>query len=116
MVKVFVGLFLIGSALYMGVMLIPPFWGNYEFQDAIRTEATMQTYTTKPEADIRDSMYKKAQEYGIPVEKEQIKVMRTGSQGSGSITITVPYTVHVDVPGYPFDLHFNASTSNQSPM
>jgi hypothetical protein len=116
MIKVGLGVFLIVAALYLGVSLVPPFWGNYEFQDAVKTEATLQTYTTKPEGDIRESVYKKAQEFGIPVTKDEIKVQRTGSQGSGSLNISVVYVVHIDLPGYPLDLHFDASTNNRSPF
>ncbi len=114
--KVGLGVFLIVAAIYLGISLVPPFWGNYEFQDAIKTEATLQTYTTKPESDIRDSVYKKAQEFGIPIAKEQIKVLRTGTQGTGSLSISAPYTVHIDLPGYPLDLHFEAASNNQSPF
>ena len=48
--------------------------------------------------------------------KDQIKVQRHGTQGTGSLTIRAPYTVHLDLPGYPVDLHFDASTENKSPF
>ena len=114
--KVVLGLFLIVAALYLGVSLVPPFWGNYEFQDAVKTEATLQTYTTKPESDIRDAVYKKAQEFDVPITKDQIKVVRTGTQGTGSLSISALYVVHIDLPGYPLDLHFDASSNNKSPF
>jgi hypothetical protein len=46
--------------------------------------------------------------------REQIKVQRTGLQGSGSVSIDAPYLVHVDLPGYPLDLRFDPSTRNRS--
>ena len=55
-----------------------PFFSNYQFEDAIRTEAQMDTYNTKTDDQIRDSVYKKAQELDVPVTREQIKVQRTG--------------------------------------
>ena len=67
------------------------------------------TYTTKPEDAIRDEIFKKAQELDIPIAKEQIKVQRVGVANAGSVSIDAPYTVHVDLPGYPLDLHFDAS-------
>jgi hypothetical protein len=114
--KLIFGIFVIVVAIYLGVELIPVYYANYQFQDIVKTEATLETYTAKPEADIQDALYKKAQEYEIPLTKEQIKVQRHGSTGVGSLTINAPYNVHLDLPGYPVDLHFDASTENKSPF
>lgn len=115
-IKLIIGLFVIVASVYMGAELVPVYYANYQFQDVIKTEATLQTYTTKPESEIQETIYKKAVEYEIPVKKEQIKVQRTGTQGTGTLSIYAPYTVHVDIPGYPMDLHFDASTQNKSPF
>jgi len=115
-VKMIFGLLVIVSAVYLGAELIPVYYANYEFQDAISTEATLETYTTKPESDIQQMVFKKAQDLEIPVNKEQIKVLRHGSTGVGSLSIQAPYDVHLDFPGYPVDLHFSVSTDNKSPF
>jgi len=115
-VKLILGVFIIGTGIYLGAELIPVYYANYEFADVVKTEATMQTYTTKPEGEIQDSIYKKARELDIPLDKDHIKVRRTGSQGTGTLTIDAPYTVHIDIPGYPLDLHFDPSTLNKSPF
>jgi hypothetical protein len=115
-IKMIFGIAVIVVGVYLGATLIPIYYSNYEFQDIIKTEATLETYTTKPEADIQQAIYKKAQEYDIPLNKEQIKVQRRGNQGTGSLTIMAPYTVHVNLPGYPLDLHFDPSTENKSPF
>jgi hypothetical protein len=113
-IKLFFGIFLIGASIYMGVELVPPYYSNYEFQDAIKAEALNSTYSPKSEADIRDAVFKLAQGYSIPIAKEGIKVQRSGAQNSGSIDIDAPYIVHLDLPGYPFDLHFDPNTQNKS--
>jgi hypothetical protein len=110
------GIFVIVAGLYLGAELVPVYYENYQFQDIVKTEATLETYTNKPEADIRDSLFKKAQTLDIPLSKDQIKVQRHGTTGTGSLTISAPYTVHLDLPGYPVDLHFDASTDNKSPF
>ncbi|PYV59316.1 MAG: hypothetical protein DMG90_10595 [Acidobacteria bacterium] len=112
--KAIVGIVAIVAAVYLCATLIPPFFSNYQFEDAIKTEAQMSTYSTKSEEQIRDTIYKKAQELEIPMNREQIKVQRTGLQGSGSVSIDAPYLVHVDLPGYPLDLRFDPSTRNRS--
>jgi hypothetical protein len=114
--KLIFGIFIIATGVYLGSTLIPIFYDNYEFADVIKTEATLQTYTTKTENDIQDSIFKKAQELSIPLRKDQIRVQRRGPQGTGSLTINAAYTVHVDLPGYPMDLHFDPSTENKSPF
>ncbi len=114
--KLVFGIFVIAVAIYLGVQLVPVYYANYQFKDAVNTEATLETYTTKPEADIRDAVYKQAQQGGIPIEKDQIKVQRTGTVGTGALLISAPYTVHIDFPGYPMDLHFDVSSDNKSPF
>jgi hypothetical protein len=112
-IKLFGGILLIVGVVYLCAVLIPPYFSNYEFEDAIKTEAQMATYSTKPEDAIRDTIFKKAQDLEIPVGKEDIQVKRSGSQGTGSVLIQAHYTVHVDLPGYPMDLEFNPSTRNK---
>jgi hypothetical protein len=114
--KLIFGIFVIVAGIYLGAELVPVYYENYQFQDDVKTEATLETYTAKPEDAIRDAIYKKAQGLDIPLTKDQIKVQRHGTQGTGSLTISAPYTVHLDLPGYPVDLHFDASTENKSPF
>jgi len=114
--KMIFGIFVIVAALYLGVVLIPPYMSNYQFEDVVKSEAMMNTYNNRPESDIRDEVFKKAQDLDIPITKDQIKVVRVGSAGSGSLTIDTRYTVHVDLPGYPLDLQFDPSTRNRSPF
>jgi hypothetical protein len=112
-IKAVFGIFVMVATVYLGVQLIPPYFSNYQFEDAIKNEATLSTYSLKPEDAIRDTIFKKAQDLEIPVGKDGIKVRRNGAVGSGSLVIEADYTVHVDLPGYPLDLHFNPSTSNK---
>jgi hypothetical protein len=112
--KLITGIFLIVAAVYLIAVLAPPYFSNYQFEDAIKTEAQLGTYSTKSEDAIRDSVFKKAQDLDVPIAKEQIKVQRIGVTGAGSLSIEAPYTVHVNLPGYPLDLHFEASTRNKS--
>jgi len=115
-IKLGIGLAVIVVAVYLGAELIPVYYNNYQFKDVIKTEATLETYTTKPETDIQEMIFKKAQDLEIPLSREQIKVQRHGVTGTGSLTIVAPYTVHVELPGYPLDLHFDPSTENKSPF
>lgn len=112
-IKLIFGLFLIVGVVYVCAELMPPYFAEYQFEDAIESEARISTYSTKTEEAIRDSIYAKAQDLEIPVNKEQIKVHRVGPQGSGYLLIETSYNVHVDLPGYPMDLQFHPSTKNK---
>jgi len=111
--KLFIGIIFVVVAIFVSVALIPPYWANYQFEDAIKTEALMATNSTKTEDAIRDSVYKRAQDFGVPLEKEKIKVTHVGANGTGSVTIEAPYSVTVNIPGYPIVLNFDAITTNK---
>jgi hypothetical protein len=114
--KLAFGLVIVAAALYLCVELVPPYYSNYEFQDAIQNEALMATNSSKSEDAIRDTVFKRAQDLQIPVTKEGIQVHRIGVQGSGSVSIEVPYNIHLDMILYPMDLHFDASATNKGAM
>jgi hypothetical protein len=111
--KLVFGIGLIIAVIYCSWMIIPPFFANYEFEDAIKNEALHATYTTRNEEDIRNSLMKQAKDLDIPITKEQIKVQRQGSFGQGTLAIDVDYTVRVDLPAYPLNLHFHPTTANK---
>ncbi len=111
--KMVFGIVIIVAAVILIASLAPPYFSNYQFQDTLRTESQMTTYTTKTEDVIRDEVFKKAQEMDIPISREQIKVVRNGAVGTGSVEIDAAYTVHVNLPLYPVDLNFTASARNK---
>lgn len=111
--KLILGVVLIALVVIAGIEVVPPYFANYQFEDAINTAALEATYSTKSEDDIRGIIYKKAQELEIPLTAEEIKVQRVGNQGTGSVAIEANYIVHVNMPGYPFDLPLHAATKNK---
>ena len=112
-IKLIVVFGVLAVAVYVSAEVIPPYFANYEFQDTLDTEARMGTYSTKGDEPIRDAVFKRAQDLEIPVTREQIKVQRTGMGGTSTVVIETDYTVHVDLPGYPMDLHFHPESKNR---
>ncbi|HVO60616.1 MAG TPA: DUF4845 domain-containing protein [Terriglobales bacterium] len=112
-VKLLVGIGAIIAVIVIGIQVLPPYMKNYQFQDALNNEALAATYSTKTEDEIRDIAYKAAKENDIPIKPEQIKVTRSGGMGTGNLVIEANYTVHVDLPGYPLDLNFQATSKNK---
>jgi hypothetical protein len=97
----------------VGVKVIPPFFANYELEDAIKTEATQATYTARTEDDIRESVIKQARGYDIALTPKQVHVQRIGGFGTGTLAIDAEYTVPVELPGYSTTLSFHPSTQNK---
>lgn len=93
--------------------LVPPYFSNYQFEDFIKNEALQSTYGTRTEEDIRDSVVKHAHDYDIPLTAKQVRVSRTGSSGTGTLTIEAQYSVPVSLPGYTTTLEFHPSSSNK---
>jgi hypothetical protein len=112
-IKVLIAASLIGAVVLVGMFVIPPYFANYQFEDDIKNEAMTLTYTTKTEDEIRQIVLKHATDEGIDLAPQQITVQRTGNQGNGTLLIEANYSVHVNLPGYPFDLALHAGTKNK---
>jgi hypothetical protein len=93
--------------------LIPPFFSNYELEDAIKNDALQATYSTRSEEDVRNSVIKQARDYDIQLTPKQVRVVRNGGFGNGTLSIDVNYTVPVDLPGYSTSLEFHPSSNNK---
>jgi hypothetical protein len=114
-IKLVLGFGVILALLYVGWMVIPPYFANYQFEDFIKNTAISGTYSSKSDDDLREIVLKQAKELEIPVTKNEIRITHIGSNASG-LAIEVDYSVHVDLPGYPIDLHFHPATQNKSIM
>ena len=94
---------IVAAAVYLVSMLVPPYFNNYRFDDWIAGESFRGSYWTgKPEAEIRQAVITKAREFDINLRPEQLRVEVEGR----TTRINVNYTVRVDLPFYPIDLHF----------
>jgi hypothetical protein len=111
--KLVFGVAAIILAIYLGVEFVPPYYANYEFEDSLKNEALFGTNNATTEDMIRDNVYKKAQQLEIPIAKEAIVVRKTGTMGTGSVSIDAPYTVHLDLIAFPTDLRFDSSSTNK---
>jgi hypothetical protein len=110
--KLIFGVGIILAMMLVAFKLFPPYFSNYELEDAIKTEAVQSTYTTRSEEDIRDTVIKRARKYDIELTPKQVHVMRNGGIGNGTLAIDVDYTVPVDLPGYTAELDFHPSSKN----
>jgi hypothetical protein len=111
--KLVLGFAVFGVLALVGLKVIPPYFSNYELEDAIKTESVQATYSTRSEDDIRDAIIKQARSYDIALTPKQVKVTRVGGFGQGSLNIEANYSVPLELPGYSTTLEFHPSTKNK---
>jgi hypothetical protein len=111
--KLVLGFLILGAAGLVCFKLIPPFFSNYELEDAMKTEAIQSTYTQRTEDEIRETVIKAARNYDIPLTPKQVHVNRSGGLGNGTLTIDAEYSVPIDFPGYSTTFNFHPSSQNK---
>jgi len=111
--KLIFGVAIFGLVALAGIKIVPPFFSNYELEDAIKTEALQSTYSARTEDDVREAIIKQARNYDIALTPKQVHVSRVGGFGNGSLTIEADYSVPVDLPGYSTSLEFHPSSKNK---
>jgi len=102
--------------LAMGVAAVkiaPPYVNNYEFQDAINTEARFAEtgYPKKTEDDIRQEIAQKAEDLGIPADSQDIQL---DMMSNGNVSISLDYSVPIDLYVYQFTLQFHPHADNHT--
>ncbi|MGB9072192.1 MAG: hypothetical protein WCC22_05935 [Terriglobales bacterium] len=112
-VKMILGLAVMVAMFIVGWAIVPAYFNNYEFEDALKNEALQATYSTRSEEDIREAVVKRAHDYDIPLTAKQVHVSRSGTYGNGSLLIETSYSVPVNLPGYQTTLEFHPSTKNK---
>ena len=109
-IKTLLVLIILGSAIFCAVKVVPPYFANYQLQDSMREEAAYASASRKQADDIRVDIEKKVKELGIPAQSKDIQV----SDDAGNVTISVDYTVPVDLVIFPLQLHFHPQANNAS--
>ena len=110
--KLLFSLAVMGSMIFGAWRMIPPYFANYQFQDAMQTESrfAMAAYPKKGEDEIREDIWKKAKELDIPAKREDIKINIV----NGAIEISADYAVPIDLAVYQFSLSFHPHADNHT--
>jgi hypothetical protein len=107
--KGFIALGMVAAAFYVAWNMIPPYFNNYQLQDALDDIARKNTYTTISDDDLKKIVVTKADTEDIKLKEDQVIVTRK-VDGLG---ISVKYKVHVDMVVHPVDLEFTANSLNK---
>ena len=105
-------LIVLGAMVFAAAKVVPVYFANYQFQDSIQTESkfALADYPKKTPDDIRNDVWNKAQELGIPAEKDAIRV----AMDNKNVEIGLDYSVPIDLAFYQFTLQFHPHADNHS--
>src|SRR5579863_4751412 len=109
-INLLITLIILGSMIFAGVKVIPVYFANYQFQDSLNSESrfALTGYPKRSMDDVRNDIFKKAQDLGIPAKKEDIQV----SMDNGYVSISLDYSVPIDLAVYQFTLQFHPHADN----
>jgi len=100
----------VGFLVFTAVNIVPALFAKFQLQDAIETESRFAVINHKGEDEIREDVWKKMQELGIPATKDAIHVIAA----QRDVTISVDYSVPVDLKVYQFKLDFHPHADNHT--
>jgi len=103
-----IGLF----AVYLGFKFVPAYVSEYQLQDKMQEQARFGIVNRYSEEQVRDNVFKVAQDLELPIKREDIKV----SVSLQTVKISLEYTVPVEMFFYSTELHFSPSSENKSLM
>ena len=100
------------AIIFVCVKVVPPYFANYQFQDAIESESrfALSGYPKKTNDDIVTDVVKKAQELGIPAKPDDVRLVINNTD----VDISLDYSVPIDLVVYQFTLQFHPHADNHT--
>jgi uncharacterized membrane protein len=96
--------------IFVAIKIVPAYVAEFQLVDKMDEQARFAVVNRSSDEQIRTIIYKEIQDLDIPAKREDIKV----SASMQGVTISVDYTVPVDLIVYHLDLHFTPSSKNKS--
>lgn len=113
MVKTALVVLILGSMVFAGIKIVPAYLNNYELQDSMSEAARFALANRQTSDDLQNQIFKKVQDLGIDVKKEDIHV-QVLDPPQALVQISVSYSVPIDLQVYQFDLQFHPHADNRS--
>lgn len=103
---------ILGGMIFTGVKIVPVYFAKYQLQDSIDTESkfALTGYPKKTPDDVRQDVYKKALDLGVPAKPEDIQVNMTPTD----VEINVDYSVPIDLAVYQWAPQFHLHADNRT--
>ena len=106
-------LLVLGTLVFGLYRIVPLYFGYYQLEDAVKEIATLSAVGFLPRSDgtpgrssgtvpeIQEAVLAKAKELEIPLNKENVQVLREGQNVSITVSYVVPVDYLVGVYNYP---------------
>lgn len=101
---------IVAALIFFGVEIVPPYFANYQLQDSIETEARFAAGNNKTQQDILSDVMWKIKDLGIPAQAKDVHV----SMVQDVVTISINYSVPIDLRFYQFTLQFHPHADNST--
>lgn len=101
---------IVAALIFFGAEIVPPYFANYQLQDSIETEARFAAANNKTQQDIQSDVLAKIKDLGIPAQAKDVHVTMV----QGIVTISINYSVPVDLRVYQFNLQFHPHADNST--
>jgi hypothetical protein len=106
--RIALGALVLAALVLFGVVLVPLYYRNYQFQEFVSAAAQRVENHTKPDDLLREWVVEKAASLDLPVKADNVHIQRSAD----GLRIEVRYAVRVDFPGYTVNLHFYPRAGN----
>lgn len=95
--------------MYVGSQVVPAYVANLRLEEFIDDAAHDLSRNLSPNIEeTRDRIVLEARALDISLKQDQVGVRRVGTEGYA----WADYTVHLNLPVHPFDLHFQPASRN----
>ena len=101
---------ILAFGVFAAFKLLPPYIAEYQLSDKMQEQARFGVVNRYSEEQIRETIFKEAQDLDVPIKKEEIKVLASPSV----VRISLDYRVPIDLLIYKMELHFTPSSENKS--
>lgn len=105
--RVLAGFGVLAALVAVGVILLPSYLDNFEFQRDLEQIARDPVNLQHSPDIVRVKVVESAARRGLPISQDQVRV----APRNGRTRIEVRYFVRVDLPVYTVDLHFRPSAA-----
>jgi hypothetical protein len=108
--KALLSLAFLGGVIYTGFKTLPVYVDNYQLQDYIQTQTPYWLTQRVTAETIQRNVVAKAQELGLPVAPANVTVTANAYR----VSVSIDYSVPVDLKVHTLQLHFTPSSENRS--
>ncbi|HKV05479.1 MAG TPA: hypothetical protein VJO53_10280 [Candidatus Acidoferrales bacterium] len=121
----------VGAVMYTAIVIVPIYLKAYEFEEATHKETQLAATNLDSNNKIRNDLYQKAADLGLPVDMNRIKVNSLVTHApigtvnslmnesaptheTADVDIDVAYAVPLKFPGHIFHLNFHVHDGDYS--